>query len=1290
MTVNKELTEAELVLYGSTCPNCGGVISDSRLGKGVPCSSCLPSFEGDTLNLSDVIRELRGLGNLKNLKEFSDALKDEAALSEFFKRCVGSEPWSIQKLWIRRVSRGSSFAMIAPTGIGKTTLGLVVALYYSFKGMKSYFIVPTTTLVMQAEKKLIDFLNRIGGAASILTIHSRLKKREKEEREKRLEDPKGFDILITTSRYFMKNYDKINKHDFTFVFVDDVDAVLRGSKAINYLLNLMGFTDSDIEKGLKIIKLKRELGLKSGSSELVEELNKLKSEVRKRRNAKKVLVIASATGNPRGLRVRLFRELMGFEIGARPELIRNIEDTYLKTVDLKGAVEEVVRLVKTLGSGGLIYVPVDLGIEFAEDLASNLRLQGIAAEAMHSKKIRVLEDFISGSIDVLVGVATYYGVLVRGIDLPTRIRYVVFVDVPRHKINLRLERLSAVDVVRLVPLLRDAVADLNDKRFLENAFVKLRRVLKRSGNYFLKVINEVLMGERSPQTASEKLFVEVYERVHELLKSQAVVENLIKHPEVVVVSEGGALYVLIPDAPTYIQASGRTSRLYLGGVSKGLSIIVTWNEKLLRALERRLKLITGEFELKNLEEINLSQVINEINRTREEILAIGRGELIEDLKKRVEIKTALMIVESPNKAKTIARMFGRPSIKEYGRLRVYEVNLGNYTLLITASGGHIYELITDQYVNGVEPADYVYGVLHRRGVSGKSSFVPVFAPIKRCVKCGYQFASLNNSTSCPLCGSGEVLSSSDVIQSLREVAYEVDEILVGTDPDTEGEKIAYDLYHVLIPFNKVIKRVEFHEVTRKAVTQALNNPRNINFKLVKAQLLRRIEDRWIGFSLSGRLQNEFWKYYFCPRLASTADKHSNVRSRQVSKYLTLCSKYRESYKRLSAGRVQSPVLGWIIENYRKHRESLSTYLLLYFRDLTVAVKIPIDLRDIITPNNVRDVRVSVKSYGVVEEQVSPPPPYTTDAALSDISSTLRIPASQVMKILQELFESGLITYHRTDSVRVSDVGIRVARDYLSEKLGDSWTKFFEGRTWGVGGAHECIRPTRPVDAEMLRELISEGIIEVPKKLHNTHFRVYDMIFRRFIASQMPKAVVKKRVTEFSVEVITKDSRHINLPPVSKEVVFEVVSEGFDKILKSLRIHQIPEEGLYSSESSSLKHDIKAVYEVPLHTQASVIRTMKERGIGRPSTYAKIIETILKRKYAYSKKRGELIPSLLGIEVYNYLTERYAGLVSEERTRVLESRMSRVESDDALYNDLLKELYEELRTNELLGVIGYEL
>lgn len=1290
MTASKELAEAELVSYGGTCPNCGGVISDSRLSKSAPCSDCLPSFDGRTLTLSDVVRELRKVGNLKNLKEFSDALREEVALSEFFRKCVGSEPWSIQKLWIRRISRRSSFAMIAPTGIGKTTLGLAVALYYSFKGMKSYFIVPTTTLVMQAEKKLIEFLDRIGGAASILTIHSRLKKREKEEREKRLEDPEGFDILITTSRYFMKNYDKISKHNFTFVFVDDVDAVLRGSKAINHLLNLMGFTDSDIEKGLKIIKLKRELGLKGESSELIGELNKLKSEVRKRRDSNKVLVIASATGNPRGLRVRLFKELMGFEIGARPELIRNIEDTYLKTGDLKDAIGKVIELMKTLGSGGLIYVPVDLGVEFAEELASVLRLHGVIAEAIHSKKVKVLEDFISGSIDVLVGVATYYGILVKGIDLPTRIRYAIFVDVPRHKINLRLERMSPVDVIRLMPLLRDSIVDLNDKRFLENAFVKLRRVLRRSGSYFLKVIDEVLRGERSPQTASERLFMEVYVKVHELLKNQVVIENLIKHPEAVVVSEGGTLYLLIPDAPTYIQASGRTSRLYLGGVSKGLSLIITWNEKLLRALERRLKLLTGDFEFRNFEEIDLNQVINEINRTRDEILAIGRGESIRDLKKRIEVKTALMIVESPNKARTIARMFGRPSVKEYGRLRVYEVNLGNYTLLITASGGHVYELITDQGVEGVEPADYVYGILHRRGVNGKPSFVPVFAPIKRCVKCGYQFASLSNSASCPLCGSGDVLSSSDVIQSLREVAYEVDEVLIGTDPDTEGEKIAYDLYQVLTPFNKIIKRIEFHEVTRRAVTNALSNPRNINYKLVKAQLLRRIEDRWIGFSLSGKLQNEFWKYYFCSRLASAVDEHDSAGSRQISKYLMLCRKYKESYKRLSAGRVQSPVLGWIIENYREHRESLSTCLLLSLRDLRVAVKIPKDLREVITRNNISEIRVSVKNYDVVEEQVSPPPPYTTDTALSDISSTLRVSASQVMKVLQELFEFGLITYHRTDSVRVSEVGIRIAREYLSEKLGDSWVRFFEGRTWGVGGAHECIRPTRPVDAEMLRELISEGVIETPKRLNNVHFRVYDMIFRRFIASQMSKAVVRKRVAEFFVEVVTKESGCIKLPPTSKEVVLEIVFEGFDKMLKSLRVYQIPEEGLYSSESSDLKYDIKTVYEVPLHTQASVIKTMKERGIGRPSTYAKIIETILKRRYAYSKKKGELIPSLLGVEVYNYLTERYARLVSEERTRVLESKMSYVESDDILYNDLLKELYEELKTNELLGVVGYEL
>jgi len=434
MAIDEELAEANLVLYGGTCPNCGGLISDERLSRGAPCSDCLPSVEGGFLGLSQVVGELRRLRNLKNLKEFANALEEEKKLCEFFRSCVGSEPWSIQKLWIRRISKKSSFAMIAPTGIGKTTLGLVAALYYSFKGRKSYFIVPTTTLVMQAERKLIEFLNRKGSAASILAIHSKLRKREREERERRLEDPRGFDILITTSRYFVKNYDKISKHDFTFIFVDDVDAVLRGSKAINYLLKLMGFTDEDIEDALRVIKLKRELGVRSGSSELVEELRKLRSRLEKRKNTNKVLIIASATGNPRGLKVRLFRELIGFEIGARPELIRNIEDTYLKVRDLEEAVEEVTRLVRgSLGGGGLIYVPVDLGIGFAEELASRLRSRGIVAEAMHSRKIKTLEDFNSGFVDVLVGVATYYGVLVRGIDLPTRIRYTIFVDVPRHK-----------------------------------------------------------------------------------------------------------------------------------------------------------------------------------------------------------------------------------------------------------------------------------------------------------------------------------------------------------------------------------------------------------------------------------------------------------------------------------------------------------------------------------------------------------------------------------------------------------------------------------------------------------------------------------------------------------------------------------------------------------------------------------------------------------------------------------------------------------------------------------------
>ncbi|PUA33098.1 MAG: reverse gyrase [Zestosphaera tikiterensis] len=1281
MPLEDEVREAEYVVYGSACPNCGGFISDTRLRLGLPCSTCLPTPLKEA-SLENVVKELRARGFLKKLAYVDYIDKESRELSEFFKRCVGSEPWSIQRLWIKRVAKKASFAMIAPTGIGKTTFGLVTALYKAKKGEKSYILVPTTTLAMQLERKINEIMERVGFYADVLVIHSKLRKSEKLRREANLDG--NFDILVTTSRYFMKNFDRIRKHNFSFIFVDDVDAVLKGSKAINYILELMGFTEEDLAKGLELVRLKRELAYKGESPELMSRINVLKKSLELRNREGKVLIVASATGNPRGTRVKLFRELMGFEIGARPEFIRNVEDTYVEVKDLKEAEHVLLNLLRTLGGGGLVYVPIDLGIEYANALAKFLNENGIKAQAIHSKNVKALDMFIRNEVEVLVGVATYYGVLVRGIDLPVHIRYAVFIEPPRHKINLRTERLEPQDILRLLPIVRDAVKDAQEKQDLENTFIKLRRVFRRAGAIFLQASKEVLSGSRKPQTNAEELILKAYHKLKDLLSREEIISSIKNLTEVSVVEDRGSLYVLIPDAPTYIQATGRTSRLFLGGISKGLSVVITSDVRLLKGLEKRLRLLIDEFTFTNFKEVDLNKVLKEIKETREAILKIYQGVVLEELVKGKvpELKTVLMVVESPNKARTIARLFGRPSSRDYGRLKVYEVNIGNYTLLITASGGHIYELLTELTSEKVEN---IYSVAYRRDSKDKVPFIPIYETIKRCLNCGHQFVveRSNAEVKCPVCGSVNVADSIDVINAVRDVALEVDEVWLGTDPDTEGEKIAYDLKHVLLPMNKHVKRIEFHEVTRRAILNAMKNPRDIDENLVKAQLIRRIEDRWIGFTLSEDLQTRFWRDVFCKYVSQKAVE---TESRKYLRYQKLCSDFKERYRNLSAGRVQTPVLGWIIERYDEYVKSKTLFVIVNIDDFRVELPIPNEVRAKVKNGRrlgLKEVKVNLEVRDLGVEQIPPLPPYSTDTALSEISSRLGMSTTKVMDILQDLFELGFITYHRTDSVRVSDVGISIAREYLSDLLKDDLHKYFTPRVWSGEGAHECIRPTRPLDAGLLRELIAEGVIEPVKKVRVEHFRVYDLIFRRFIASQMKPAEAFKKSVKVKVDLIFEDGEVYQLEPYEIQFYSDMLFDGFNKVYEVVRVKKAPEPGLYILTAD--KCLIREWFTKQLHTQATLVKTMKEKEIGRPSTYAKIIDTVIKRRYVMvSKGRNQgLVPLLLGIKVYEYLTTNYNGLVSEERTRLLERMIRDMEEGKAHYGLILNELFEEIRRYKLL-------
>jgi len=1251
------------VVYVGECPNCKGHIDDGRLLRGLACRKCLPKARERELTPRELLEALSEDRKLDLLKGHLEVERELEEFERLFEKAVGSPPWGAQKTWARRVLSRKSFSIIAPTGVGKTVFGLVLSLFLAAKGEKSYVVLPTTPLVLQAADKLYDMKVRVGSSARVLAIHARMKKGERGDALERI--AKGeFDILITTSRFMIKNWKTLASIGFRFVFVDDVDAVLKSGRSILALLYTLGFDDDDIDRGQQAIMIRRRLAsLLSGETvvERVEEIESLYGRLReltkqigkKRESLGVSLVVSSATGRPRGPRVLLFRELLGFQAGSRGEMLRKIKDAYYVVSSNETPERILVEIVRGLGRGGLVYVPVDKGVEYAEALAELLREQGIRAEAFHAKNQKALDRFVDREVDVLVGVAVYYGVMVRGLDLPWLVRYAVFVGVPRFKFSLSFEEPHPINVFRMLSILAEAAPE--DERDKARAYmVNIRRILRRLSPAALQVLAQKLREGAAPEGDVERAFYGAASFIREALKKPKVVNALRLSPEIAIKEENGKLYIYIPDVMTYIQASGRTSRLYAGGLTQGLSVVIVDDERLFKSVVSRMKWYVEEAEWSDFKVLlrtgELERLLKAIDEDRRRVLMVLRGEL----KARVEdlVKTALLVVESPTKAKTIASFFGRPSTRIVNEaLRAYEVSMGNLQLIVASSGGHVKDLVIDEgegYRHAFKYDEFLYGVgIFFEGDKRPYSFLPFYTSIKKCQVCKHQ--TVESVETCPRCGSRLILDSARVIEALRELAIEADIVMIGTDPDTEGEKIGWDLASLLRPFARKIVRVEFHEVTRKAVLNALQNYRDLSKPLVEAQLVRRIEDRWIGFTLSPILWRSFWKDY-------------------CEKYIGDSETCEKENRNLSAGRVQTPVLGWIIERYNENRRNKKTFYRLKLanaREFELVVSED-ELGGKLSKERLLGESVKIVEEAIVVEEIPPPPPYTTDSMLGEASRVLGLSAPRIMRLAQDLFELGLITYHRTDSTRVSDVGIAVARDYLVGLLGEKKAqKEFAPRRWGERGAHEAIRPTKPVDSIQLKNLILSGELELPRALTRDHFRLYDMIFRRFIASQMSKAVVRKQVLRVEL-------------PTGKEVERQqytgVVEPGYLQVYLNIRI----EKHVHPDTYRIVNVDARDVRVVPLYTQGDVVELMKKKGIGRPSTYATIISKLLTRGYVIeSRKVKRLVPTKLGVEVYSYLTRNFEKMVSEERTRALEEKMDLIAEGKEEYNHVLRDLYEEI-------------
>ena len=1145
------------------------------------------------------------------------------SLRKFFVASTGKEPWSLQLHWMKRLVSGESFAMVAPTGIGKSTLLAVYALYRAcFYGWRVYVLTPTREVAKQFYERMLEYLSRLEklglcSESPRIVFYDSSSSSVSRTRERILRG--DFDILITSATFLSRNFEIVSRFRMDLVIADDLDALMKRSRNVDRVLKLLGFDDRDIDLATRIAKLRQKLiaAKLASKPEVVEnlraELYEMLAELRSRIVARRCqLVVASATGRVKGLKPLVMKELLGFEGGALFEYWRNVVDLYAKDSDLR----ELPEIVRKLGSG---IVFVSSGTRYSpECIKELLEKHGIRA-AIAKSGSRVVDRFRRGEIDVVIGKASYYGTLVRGFDEPLRVRFVIFVGVPRvcSDLSRSLRNIRFLYAV-LRELARLGIDVSSELRELANVIQGLTPSMLAAFSNWLRNPSE------APDNVRDRVarVLDICSRVEKL-----VLDHLTKHGRLrignlaLIVFDGSGARVLKPDPYTYIQASGRCSRLLNGSKTFGVSIVFEEFEELIEMLRARLRRLVSNIEFRRFCESDIDVYARLIEKSRKG----GGGRDI-----RGCIRTALIVVESPTKARTIASMFGRPARRSVGESIVYETVIpvdANRVLvaMVTASLGHLTDLVTDEGVHGVK--------------IGGGRFVPVYDFITRCRSCGAQHVGVYSE--CPYCGSQNVSCSYSVFNALKKLALDVDEVYVATDPDVEGEKIAFDIATLLHPYNPRIYRIEFHEVTKRAILEALKNPRGIDLRRVEAQIARRVADRWIGFEISMWLQRALDKPW------------------------------------LGAGRVQSPVLLWVVERYEEYRREMGYVIVakigerrvkLFARSREEAERIASELLE-------KGFRVEE----LVEEvkEVAPPPPFTTDELLFEAGRRFGFSASFTMAIAQTLFESGLITYHRTDSTRVSQQGIAVARQFL-ERAG--LENLFAPRTWGASegsqDAHECIRPTNPMTAEDVREAVLRGELGLVTRIGDAHLRIYDLIFRRFVASQMRASRVRiaRARLALSNDII-----------VELEIPFEIVEEGFT------RVYPLP---LYPELVKELRRGIVKPSDVRvvrgsrtrLYTVADLVRMLRDRRIGRPSTYAKAIDNNVRHGYiVLSKRRKAAIPTKLGIEVSKIIRERFLDLVGEDVTRRVEEFMDSVERGQRTFQDVAVEVMSMIeRSMECAG------
>lgn len=490
-----------------------------------------------------------------------------------------------------------------------------------------------------------------------------------------------------------------------------------------------------------------------------------------------------------------------------------------------------------------------------------------------------------------------------------------------------------------------------------------------------------------------------------------------------------------------------------------------------------------------------------------------------------------------------------------------------------------------------------------------------------------------------------------LVKELKSLAAKSDNIYLATDPDREGEAISWHLAYILDLPDDYCNRVEFNEITKTGVTNGMNNPRSINIDLVNAQQARRILDRLVGYKLSPFISQKIRRGLSAGRVQSVAlriivDREDEIRKFKPKEYWTIDAKFipKGSKKQFSAT-LYSDKNGKIkIDNQEQ------------------ADKIEKDLLD-------AEYTITKVRNGTRKKQ--PAPPFITSTLQQEASRKLGFQSHRTMKVAQELYEgvdiegmgaTGLITYMRTDSLRVSNVAIEEVTQFIGNEFGSDYLpakpRVFKSRNNAQDG-HEAIRPSMP----------SLEPDKIKNSLTSDQYKLYKLIWNRFVASQMAECVQKTTQADIEANGYTfKASGYY----VSFDGFTKLYIEGKDEEEESSK--QLPplEKGM-PAKCKELKKNQHFTQPPARYTEASLIKALEEYGIGRPSTYAATITTITSREYV-KREAKSLVPTELGEVITKLMKERFPKIVNLKFTAQMEEELDTVERGNEQWVDVLSDFY----------------